>query len=42
MRTSDLGEMELSDDRHEHGETRRIDELWRDRPVVLVFIRHFG
>ncbi len=24
------------------GETVRLADAWRDRPVVLVFIRHFG
>lgn len=24
------------------GIRRRLGEAWRDRPVVLVFIRHFG
>lgn len=24
------------------GETVRLGELWRERPVVLVFVRHFG
>jgi hypothetical protein len=24
------------------GEPRRLGELWADRPVVLVFLRHFG
>ena len=24
------------------GESVRLGSLWRDRPVVLVFIRHFG
>jgi hypothetical protein len=22
--------------------TVRLGELWRERPVVLIFIRHFG
>jgi hypothetical protein len=24
------------------GERKRIETFWRDRPIVLVFIRHFG
>jgi len=24
------------------GGEHRLEELWRDRPVVLVFLRHFG
>ncbi|HWN82004.1 MAG TPA: hypothetical protein VNM87_07910 [Candidatus Udaeobacter sp.] len=24
------------------GDPHRLGEVWRDRPVVLVFIRHFG
>lgn len=24
------------------GRRRRLGELWRERPVVLVFVRHFG
>jgi peroxiredoxin len=24
------------------GNVRRLGELWRERPVVLVFVRHFG
>jgi hypothetical protein len=24
------------------GELRRLGDLWRDRPIVLVFLRHFG
>ena len=24
------------------GRSRRLGDLWRDRPVVLVFLRHFG
>jgi hypothetical protein len=24
------------------GELQRLGELWADRPVVLVFLRHFG
>jgi hypothetical protein len=24
------------------GERHRLGSLWRERPVVLVFLRHFG
>lgn len=24
------------------GAVHRLGELWRDRPIVLVFLRHFG
>jgi hypothetical protein len=24
------------------GQPVRLGELWRDRPAVLVFLRHFG
>jgi len=34
-----LAGIELSDWK---GEPVRLGSLWRDRPVVLVFIRHFG
>lgn len=34
-----LAGIELEDDR---GERRRLGAFWRERPVVLVFIRHFG
>lgn len=40
MRTATrLAELELSDWR---GERVRLGSLWQERPVVLVFIRHFG
>lgn len=34
-----LAEIELED---WEGHRRRLGELWRERPVVLVFVRHFG
>jgi hypothetical protein len=34
-----LSTLELSDWK---GEPRQLGEFWRERPVVLVFIRHFG
>jgi hypothetical protein len=34
-----LAGLELTDWR---GETVRLGSLWRDRPVVLAFVRHFG
>jgi hypothetical protein len=40
MRTaSKLSGIELSD---ADGRTWRLGAFWNDRPVVLVFIRHFG
>lgn len=40
MKSSEkLAEFELVD---ASGETRRLGDYWRDRPVVLVFVRHFG
>jgi hypothetical protein len=34
-----LSSLELADP---DGETQRLGELWADRTVVLVFLRHFG
>jgi hypothetical protein len=34
-----LSRIELSDS---DGVSRRLGDLWRDRPIVLVFVRHFG
>jgi len=34
-----LGALELAD---ATGARHRLGDLWRDRPVVLVFLRHFG
>jgi hypothetical protein len=40
MRTATkLSGIELQDWR---GEPQELGALWRDSPVVLVFIRHFG
>jgi hypothetical protein len=40
MRTSTrLASIELAD---WQGERRPLGALWRERPIVLVFIRHFG
>ena len=40
MRTaSKLAAIELCDWR---GESHRLGAFWAERPVVLVFIRHFG
>ncbi len=36
---SKLAPIELADWR---GDTVRLGSLWAERPVVLVFIRHFG
>jgi hypothetical protein len=34
-----LASLELRDST---GSPRRLGDLWADRPVVLVFLRHFG
>jgi len=34
-----LSKIELSD---ADGVAQRLGEFWRERPVVLVFVRHFG
>jgi hypothetical protein len=26
----------------QHGQPQRIGALWAERPVVLLFVRHFG
>ena len=26
----------------ENGHTHTVAELWRDRPAVILFVRHFG
>jgi len=26
----------------EKGEARRLGDLWKEKPVVLAFVRHFG
>jgi hypothetical protein len=36
---SRLADIELSDS---HGEIRPLSAYWRERAVVLVFIRHYG
>jgi hypothetical protein len=38
-RAEDLATMTVLD---EAGATVELGTLWRDRPAVLVFIRHFG
>lgn len=35
----ELADIELSD---ETGKKTRLGELWRERPIVLTFVRHFG
>jgi hypothetical protein len=34
-----LSRIELSDD---SGASHRLGRFWAERPIVLVFIRHFG
>ncbi len=35
----DLGDLSVLD---LDGRSVRLGELWRERPIVLVFVRHFG
>jgi len=39
MDVAALAELTLAD---ADGGSRRLGDLWADRPVVLVFLRHFG
>jgi hypothetical protein len=39
MDVTALAAVELTDST---GATRRLGDLWAARPVVLVFLRHFG
>lgn len=36
---SALGDCEVF---NRHGEPHRLGDMWRERPVLLVFVRHFG
>jgi len=38
-RAEALGEIELLD---LEGKPTRLGDYWRDRPAVLVFLRHYG
>lgn len=38
-RADDLAKLTVSD---EQGQSIELGSLWRDRTVVLVFVRHFG
>jgi hypothetical protein len=38
-RADDLAKMTVLD---EHGGKVELGTLWRDKPAVLVFVRHFG
>ena len=38
-RADDLATMTVLDDK---GAKVELGTLWRDKPVVLVFVRHFG
>lgn len=38
-RADELASMELE---NHAGEWRRLGDYWRDRPGVLVFLRHYG
>ncbi len=39
VRSADLANLTVLD---ELGGTITLGTLWRDRPAVLVFVRHFG
>jgi len=39
MDAAALADVRLQDS---HGTFRRLGDAWSDRPVVLVFLRHFG
>lgn len=39
MEIERLAEVEVRDT---EGERVRLGDFWRDRPVVLAFVRHFG
>jgi len=39
MDLADLSRLELQD---HSGAPVRLGDLWTDRPLVLVFLRHFG
>jgi hypothetical protein len=39
MTAAALAALEILD---EEGRSRRVGELWTPRPVVLLFVRHFG
>ncbi len=39
MNAKKLGGLDVLD---ADGSTVRLGDFWKDRPVVLVFIRHFG
>ena len=39
MVSPDLGDVVVLD---VEGREQRLGELWRERPAVLVFVRHFG
>ncbi len=38
-RADDLAKMTVQD---EQGQAVELGTLWRDKPVALVFVRHFG
>jgi hypothetical protein len=38
-RADDLAKLTVSD---EQGQTIELGSLWRDKPVAIVFLRHFG
>jgi hypothetical protein len=38
-RADDLAKLTVSD---EQGQEIELGSLWRDKPVAIVFLRHFG
>lgn len=38
-RADDLAKLTVSD---EQGQVIELGSLWRDKPVAIVFLRHFG
>ena len=34
-----IEDLELPDS---YGESRRVGDLWKDQPTVLVWLRHYG
>jgi hypothetical protein len=38
-RADDLAKLPIQD---EQGQTIELGSLWRDKPVAIVFLRHFG
>ena len=41
-RSMDINRLEDVALRDADGKSHRLGDLWADRPVILVFLRHFG